>query len=219
MLKAWMPWNGWATSSPHPFWLFVGLSVVLMLVSALLAALDVSAVSPATGETIAVRNLLSAEGLKQADIRRPHQELHHLPSAGPDPGGHARRLHRGQGRPTHRGHALHAGTRAGKDGDIHRGAELHVRPRRFRCGLHSHDSAGHDRFQVVAAPRSLVPSSRTLPSAARAASARSSRDPMPSTQAATGGGKTIDPNYVVSPVANYFFGVVSSFVLAISSPL
>lgn len=49
---------------PHPFWLFVILSAVLSLLSWALAAAGASAVNPATGETVAVKNLLSAEGVR-----------------------------------------------------------------------------------------------------------------------------------------------------------
>ncbi|MET9780666.1 AbgT family transporter [Nocardiopsis alba] len=48
---------------PHPFWLFVIMAGLVVLASALLAALNVSVVSPADGSTIAVRSLLSPEGL------------------------------------------------------------------------------------------------------------------------------------------------------------
>ncbi|WP_031468858.1 AbgT family transporter [Sciscionella sediminilitoris] len=48
---------------PHPFWLFVILSVVLVLVSWLLAAFDVSVVSPADGKTLHVRSLVSNDGV------------------------------------------------------------------------------------------------------------------------------------------------------------
>ncbi|WP_184814159.1 AbgT family transporter [Actinophytocola algeriensis] len=51
---------------PHPFWLFWILSAILAVVSALLAGLDVSVVSPSDGETVTVRNLLSGDGLAMA---------------------------------------------------------------------------------------------------------------------------------------------------------
>ncbi|WP_419996192.1 AbgT family transporter [Streptomyces boninensis] len=51
---------------PHPFWLFWILSAVLAAVSALLAALDVSVVSPEDGKTVVVQNLLSGDGLAMA---------------------------------------------------------------------------------------------------------------------------------------------------------
>ncbi|GLW09344.1 p-aminobenzoyl-glutamate transporter [Microtetraspora sp. NBRC 13810] len=51
---------------PHPFWLFWILCAILAVVSAVLAGLGVSVVSPSDGETVAVRNLLSGDGLAMA---------------------------------------------------------------------------------------------------------------------------------------------------------
>ncbi|MEV4357185.1 AbgT family transporter [Nonomuraea sp. NPDC049625] len=49
---------------PHPFWLFVILAALLALVSWGLAAAGVSAVNPATGKTVVAKNLLSADGVR-----------------------------------------------------------------------------------------------------------------------------------------------------------
>src|SRR5690606_1345228 len=51
---------------PHPFWLFWILAAILGVTSAGLAAAGVSVVSPADGETVVVRNLLSGDGLAMA---------------------------------------------------------------------------------------------------------------------------------------------------------
>jgi aminobenzoyl-glutamate transport protein len=51
---------------PHPFWLFWALSLILGILSAVLAGLGVSVVSPGDGETVTVRNLLSGDGLAMA---------------------------------------------------------------------------------------------------------------------------------------------------------
>lgn len=51
---------------PHPFWLFWILSGILAVISAVLAAADLSVVSPADDKTVAVQNLLSGEGLAMA---------------------------------------------------------------------------------------------------------------------------------------------------------
>lgn len=51
---------------PHPFWLFWILSAVLAVVSAVLAALDVSVVAPSDHKTVVVQNLLSGDGLAMA---------------------------------------------------------------------------------------------------------------------------------------------------------
>lgn len=49
---------------PHPFWLFWILAGVLVLLSWLLAALGVSAISPADNTVIAVKSLVSVEGVR-----------------------------------------------------------------------------------------------------------------------------------------------------------
>lgn len=49
---------------PDPITLFLGLSVIVVLISALCSALGVSAVNPADGSTIEVFNLLSADGIR-----------------------------------------------------------------------------------------------------------------------------------------------------------
>ncbi|MBL1101545.1 AbgT family transporter [Streptomyces sp. 205] len=49
---------------PHPFWLFAVLSAILALVSWVLAAADVSVVDPASDKTVAVRSLVSADGVR-----------------------------------------------------------------------------------------------------------------------------------------------------------
>lgn len=51
---------------PHPFWLFVILSLVLGAVSAVLSVTNVQVTLPSTGETAAVQNLFSVEGAKFA---------------------------------------------------------------------------------------------------------------------------------------------------------
>ncbi|MFC7586042.1 AbgT family transporter [Nonomuraea antimicrobica] len=49
---------------PHPFWLFVILSVFIMVLSWALAAMNVSAVNPADNKPVAVQSLLSFEGVQ-----------------------------------------------------------------------------------------------------------------------------------------------------------
>jgi aminobenzoyl-glutamate transport protein len=51
---------------PHPFWLFWLLSGILAIISAVLAGLNVSVVSPSDGETVTVQNLISGDGLAMA---------------------------------------------------------------------------------------------------------------------------------------------------------
>ncbi|MCK2242857.1 MULTISPECIES: AbgT family transporter [unclassified Crossiella] len=51
---------------PHPFWLFWLLSLLLGVISAVLAGFGVSVVSPSNGKTVTVRNLFSGDGLAMA---------------------------------------------------------------------------------------------------------------------------------------------------------
>lgn len=50
---------------PHPFWLFAILAVVTMVLSAALAAAGVQVHHPATGKVIAVKSLLTAAGVQE----------------------------------------------------------------------------------------------------------------------------------------------------------
>src|SRR5699024_8592522 len=49
---------------PHPFWLFMGLALVVMVLSWFLERAGVSAVNPADGETVTPTNLLAGEELR-----------------------------------------------------------------------------------------------------------------------------------------------------------
>ncbi|QHZ57119.1 AbgT family transporter [Brevibacillus sp. NSP2.1] len=48
---------------PHPFMLFVILCLALMVISAILSAMNLSVVHPGKGEAVAVKSLLSVEGI------------------------------------------------------------------------------------------------------------------------------------------------------------
>ena len=50
---------------PHPFWLFLGLAGIVMVLSAIFSATGLSALNPATGENVTVTNLFSAESLRE----------------------------------------------------------------------------------------------------------------------------------------------------------
>ncbi len=50
---------------PHPFWMFVWICIIIVLVSGLTAFLGVSAVHPDTGEMVEAQNLISGEGLRR----------------------------------------------------------------------------------------------------------------------------------------------------------
>lgn len=59
----WIEWVG--NKLPDPFWLFFILAGIVLLLSWGLSAVGLSAVNPATDETIQVTNLLAPEGLRQ----------------------------------------------------------------------------------------------------------------------------------------------------------
>ena len=59
----WIEWVG--NKLPDPFWLFFILAGIVLLLSWVLSAVGLSAVNPATDETIQVTNLLAPEGLRQ----------------------------------------------------------------------------------------------------------------------------------------------------------
>lgn len=201
---------------PHPFWLFVGLSVVLMLVSALLAALDVSAVSPATGETIAVRNLLSAEGLElilgdliKNFITFPPLGLILVVMLGvsiADKGGLLTAVMRSMLARVPAKMVTFTVALSSMFAHVASDAAFIVM---IPLGMIAFRSVG--RSPVIGAVVAYV-----------AVGGAGSVSPIIEGSDAvyagltTAAAQTIDPNYVVSPVANYFFGVVSSFVLAIS---
>ncbi|MFO8086848.1 MAG: AbgT family transporter [Bacteroidales bacterium] len=49
---------------PHPFWLFVWIVVLIVVISGITAFFGVEATQPGTGETVSARNLLSGDGLR-----------------------------------------------------------------------------------------------------------------------------------------------------------
>ncbi|WP_213973779.1 AbgT family transporter [Tepidanaerobacter acetatoxydans] len=49
---------------PHPFFLFVYLTIAIMLLSAILSMLGISAINPGSGEEVVVKSLLTREGVE-----------------------------------------------------------------------------------------------------------------------------------------------------------
>jgi len=49
---------------PHPFWMFVWISIFIVIVSALSAFFQVKALNPATGEFVYSQNLITGDGLR-----------------------------------------------------------------------------------------------------------------------------------------------------------
>lgn len=50
---------------PHPFWMFVWICILIVVVSGITALLGVSAIHPDTGQVVEARNLLSGDGLRR----------------------------------------------------------------------------------------------------------------------------------------------------------
>ena len=50
---------------PHPFWLFLSLAVIVMVLSAIFSSTGLNAVNPATDETVTVTNLFATESLRE----------------------------------------------------------------------------------------------------------------------------------------------------------
>ncbi len=49
---------------PHPFWMFVWISIIIVITSAITAYFGVSAMQPGTGAEIAARNIATGDGLR-----------------------------------------------------------------------------------------------------------------------------------------------------------
>lgn len=49
---------------PHPFFLFVSLSIIVIAVTAIMSSLGVSAVNPKTGAEVVIKSLLSTQGIQ-----------------------------------------------------------------------------------------------------------------------------------------------------------
>lgn len=50
---------------PHPFWMFVWICIAVLIISAITAAFEVSAIDPGSGKFIAAENLVSGDGLRR----------------------------------------------------------------------------------------------------------------------------------------------------------
>lgn len=50
---------------PHPFWMFVWITLFVVLFSAVAALIEISAVDPGTGEVVRAHNLISGDGLRR----------------------------------------------------------------------------------------------------------------------------------------------------------
>ncbi|MEV0616407.1 AbgT family transporter [Nonomuraea sp. NPDC050404] len=200
---------------PHPFWLFGILSVLLAVLSWILAALGVTAISPADGETVAVRSLISVEGIGEA-VSGVVENFATFP-----PLGTALVTMIGVG----------MAEKAGLLTTMLRATVVRVRGRWLTFALAFTAMIAHvasDAAYIVLIPLGAIvfrAAGRSpvlgIVVALVAISAGTDASPLITptdvilsglTTAAAG---TIDPSYVVSPVANYYFSAASSVILSI----
>ncbi|HEY9290629.1 MAG TPA: AbgT family transporter [Microlunatus sp.] len=201
---------------PHPFWLFWILAAVVVLLSALLAGLDVSVISPADHEPVVVKSLLSAEGLQVmiGDVVENYASFPPLATI----------------LTTMLGIVI-----AERSGLFDTALRLTITrmPTRFvTFGLAMAAMIGHvagDAAYVTLIPLGAiifraVGKSPVLGAIVAFVSISAGYDASPSltttdvllSSITTAAAHTIDESIVVTPVANYFFGLASSVVIAIT---
>ncbi|MBE1576957.1 aminobenzoyl-glutamate transport protein [Amycolatopsis roodepoortensis] len=199
---------------PHPFWLFVILSGVLALASWGLSAADVSAVNPASGKTVEAKNLLSADGVRMmvTDAVKSYTSF--------PPLGTILVVMLG----------VAVAERSGLLAAVLRSGVSKVSPRWVTFALAFTGMVSHvasDAAYVVLIPLGAlafraVGRSPILGIVVAFVSISAGYDASPlitPTDAilsglTTAAAQTIDPAYSVTPLANYFFSLASSVVLA-----
>ncbi|AQZ65908.1 Aminobenzoyl-glutamate transport protein [[Actinomadura] parvosata subsp. kistnae] len=199
---------------PHPFWLFVLLSAVLALLSWGLAAAGVSAVNPATGKTVTVKSLVSADGVRMM-VGDAIENYTSFP-----PLGTILVVMLG----------VAVAERSGLLAAVLRSGVAKVSPRWVTFALAFTGMVAHvasDAAYVVLIPLGAlafraVGRSPILGIVVAFVSISAGYDASPlvtPTDAilsglTTAAAHTIDPAYLVTPLANYFFSLASSLVLA-----
>jgi aminobenzoyl-glutamate transport protein len=200
---------------PHPFWLFVILSGVLALASWGLSAAGVSALNPATGKAVEAKNLLSAEGVRMmvTDAVKSYTSF--------PPLGTILVVMLG----------VAVAERSGLLAAVLRSGVSKVSPRWVTFALAFTGMVSHvasDAAYVVLIPLGAlafraVGRSPILGIVVAFVSISAGYDASPlitPTDAilsglTTAAAQTIDPSYSVTPLANYFFSLASSVVLAV----
>lgn len=199
---------------PHPFWLFVILSAVLALASWALSAAGVSAVNPATGKPVEAKNLLSVDGVRMmvTDAVKSYTSF--------PPLGTILVVMLG----------VAVAERSGLLAAVLRSGVSKVSPRWVTFALAFTGMVSHvasDAAYVVLIPLGAlafraVGRSPILGIVVAFVSISAGYDASPlitPTDAilsglTTAAAQTIDPAYSVTPLANYFFSLASSIVLA-----
>jgi aminobenzoyl-glutamate transport protein len=199
---------------PHPFWLFVILTGLLALLSWGLAAAGVSAVNPATGKSVAARSLLSVEGVRTM-VDGAIENYTSFP-----PLGTILVVMLG----------VAVAERSGLLAAVLRSGVAKVPPKWVTFALAFTGMVAHvasDAAYVVLIPLGAlafraVGRSPILGIVVAFVSISAGYDASPLitpvdailSGLTTAAAHTVDPSYVVTPLANYFFSLASSLVLA-----
>ncbi|HSE72570.1 MAG TPA: AbgT family transporter [Nocardioidaceae bacterium] len=201
---------------PHPFWLFWMLALVVIGLSALLSAAGVSAVQPGTDETIEVRSLLSKEGVDLM-VGSAVENYAAFPPL-------ATILTVMLG--------IAVAERSQLINTLLRRMVARVPDRYLTFALSMTAMVGHvagDAAYVTLIPLGALifraaGRSPVLGAIVAFVSISAGYDASPSltttdvllSSISTAAAQTISPDYVVTPVANYFFGLASSVVVALT---
>lgn len=201
---------------PHPFWLFVGLSAVVLVLSAIMAGLGAAAVSPADGETVAVRSLLSTEGVRHMLGELIPSFVNFAPlglivtvALGvsiADASGLLPAVMRGMLAKVHPRFVTFTIAITAMIAQVASDAAFAVM---IPLGMIAYRAVG--RSPILGAVVTYV----SLGGASSIGLLPTSSDVV-FAGLSTAAAQTIDPDYVVSPLANYFFAATSALILALS---
>ncbi|GAB3622356.1 AbgT family transporter [Mariniluteicoccus endophyticus] len=201
---------------PHPFWLFVILALLTIVASAVLNAMGVQVHHPATGKVIAVKSLLTTEGVKTmlGDAVTNYANFPPLATI----------------LTTMLGIAV--ATRSGLIDTVLRNTVTRVPGKFVTFALAMTAMIGHvagDAAYVALIPLGAMVfraagKSPILGAIVAFVSISAGYDASPSLTTTdvllsgitTAAARTIDPNALVTPVSNYWFGLASSFVVALT---
>lgn len=201
---------------PNPFWLFCILAGVVIALSAAFQAMGVSAVSPSSGDTVAIKSLLSAEGM-DVMIGKAVANFAAFPPL-------ATILTTLLG--------ISIAERSGLIDTVLRNTVTRVSPKYVTFALSMAAMLGHvagDAAYVTLIPLGAlvfraVGKSPALGAIVAFVSISAGYDASPSltttdvllSSITTAAATTIDPTVVVSPLANYFFSLASSVLIALT---
>lgn len=204
---------------PHPVWLFVFLGLIVVVLSAVLESAGVSVPKPGTDKTIAVKSLLSREGMQVmlGDVVDNYASFPPLATILTTMFG------------------IVIAEKSGLINAVLRGTVTKVKPRYITFAVSYAGMIGHvagDAAYVTLIPLGAlvfkaVGRSPVLGAIVAFVSISAGYDASPSltttdvllSSLSTAAAQTIDPNAFISPTSNYFFGLASSVVIALTITL